>query len=242
VTASKRTDCAPAGAADDQYAQYMRTRELLSLQRVPGQRVHRDELLFQTVHQSHELWLKLACAEVDEAARQIEAGQTAAAELLMARACLAVDLVTAQLDMLRHLAPADFQVIRSELGQGSGFESPGWRGVRESSHRLQRAFTALLADRHADLLELYRSGHQSHPLYRLAESLVDWDSRIAAWRSLHYLNAIRVIGHTVGTRGTPVDALRRLIDHRFFPELWDVRTQLSEAGPVGARYGRQGAQ
>ena len=49
----------PGPAASD-YERYLRTDELLSLQKPPEERVHRDELLFQTVHQSSELWLKLA--------------------------------------------------------------------------------------------------------------------------------------------------------------------------------------
>ena len=41
--------------------------------------LHRDELLFQTVHQSSELWLKLAWNEVEEAGRLIAADDLAAA-------------------------------------------------------------------------------------------------------------------------------------------------------------------
>ena len=54
------------GASD--YERYLRTDELLSLQKTAEERVHHDELLFQTVHQSSELWLKFATTEVDEAA------------------------------------------------------------------------------------------------------------------------------------------------------------------------------
>ena len=52
--------------------------------RRPEEMVHRDELLFQTVHQSSELWLKLAWNEVEEATRLLarrraRAGDPAAA-------------------------------------------------------------------------------------------------------------------------------------------------------------------
>jgi len=46
------------GASD--YERYLRTDELLDLQPKPDSWAHRDELLFTTVHQSSELWLKLA--------------------------------------------------------------------------------------------------------------------------------------------------------------------------------------
>ena len=65
------------GASD--YERYLRTDELLSLQKPPEDRVHRDELLFQTVHQSSELWLKLALQEVEEATRLIDSDALAAA-------------------------------------------------------------------------------------------------------------------------------------------------------------------
>src|SRR5688572_3147918 len=48
----------PGSAASD-YERYLRTDELLSLQKTPDEQLHRDELLFQTIHQSSELWLKL---------------------------------------------------------------------------------------------------------------------------------------------------------------------------------------
>ena len=53
----------PGTAATD-YERYLRTDELLSLQKAPAEVAHRDELLFQVIHQASELWLKLAAAEV----------------------------------------------------------------------------------------------------------------------------------------------------------------------------------
>ena len=44
-----------AGAAGSDYERYLNTDELLALQKTADDWVHRDELLFQTVHQSSEL-------------------------------------------------------------------------------------------------------------------------------------------------------------------------------------------
>ena len=74
------------GATD--YERYLRTDELLSLQKRPEERVHHDELLFQTVHQSSELWLKFGTTEVDEAAAHLERGEVAPAIRLLRRAVL----------------------------------------------------------------------------------------------------------------------------------------------------------
>lgn len=221
------------GPGDTDYARYMRTDDLLSLQRSPDEVVHRDELLFQVVHQSTELWLKHACFEVDEAAARIRAGDTDAAVRVLARGSLGIELITGQLDMLRHLAPWTFQQIRTALGHGSGFESPGWRSVQRVSRSLGAAFRALLVQEGVDLADLYR-GSPDAPLYRLAEALIEWDDRIAVWRTQHYKIATRIIGHgSIGTKGTPVDTLAQLITRKQFPELWQVRSELTETGPMG---------
>lgn len=221
------------GDGDSDYARYMRTDLLLSLQRHPDEVVHRDELLFQTVHQSTELWLKLASAEAAEACRHIMSGEFDAAARLLTRGARCFSLVTDQLDIMRFLSPWDFQTIRTVLGNGSGFESPGWNGVREVSRALDAGFMELVQGRPIDLLGLYQHG-QDTPTYRLAEALIEWDERIAVWRVSHYKMATRIIGHhVVGTKGTPVDVLAKLIKQRFFPELWRIRTELTTLGPMG---------
>ena len=64
------------GASD--YERYLRTDELLALQKSPDEQVHPDELLFQTVHQSSELWLKLGTSEVARASSGRRCGSSGA--------------------------------------------------------------------------------------------------------------------------------------------------------------------
>src|SRR5262249_12978359 len=85
------------GASD--YERYLRTDELLALQKTPAEMVHRDELLFQTVHQSSELWLKLACFEVEAATAHLRANEPAAALRLLRRANDCLRIATSLLDM-----------------------------------------------------------------------------------------------------------------------------------------------
>ena len=61
---TSRSPFSRARAASD-YERYLRTDALLALQKTADEWVHRDELLFQTVHQSSELWLKLAWNDVE---------------------------------------------------------------------------------------------------------------------------------------------------------------------------------
>jgi tryptophan 2,3-dioxygenase len=215
------------GASD--YERYLRTDELLSLQRRPEEQAHRDELLFQTVHQASELWLKLAWTEVEEATRLIERGELAPAERLLRRAHLCLDYVIAQLDQLEQMSPWEYQAVRKELGHGSGFDSPGFREIRRVTPMLGQAFSARLREARLSVVELYRRGREHEDLYQLAELLVGWDERITIWRTRHYLVVARIIGDSVvGTQGTPVELLGTLVKQRFYPELWQARNRLTE--------------
>jgi tryptophan 2,3-dioxygenase len=212
------------GASD--YERYLRTDELLALQKTPEEMAHRDELLFQTVHQSSELWLKLACFEVETATKHLRDGEPAAAARLLRRANDCVKIATQLLDMLEHMSPWEYQTIRRVLGHGSGFDSPGFRNIRRVSPSLGEAFHALRGD--VSLVDVYVRGRELEDLYQVAEGLIEWDERVSVWRFRHYKVVARVIGdEVVGTQGTPVELLGGLIKHKLYPELWQVRNDLT---------------
>jgi tryptophan 2,3-dioxygenase len=214
------------GASD--YERYLRTDELLALQKGPDEQAHRDELLFQTVHQSSELWLKLAWTEVEEATRLLGTSELAGAQRLLRRAILCLQYVTRLLDMLEEMSPWEYQEIRKILGHGSGFDSPGFRQIRRVTPPLGQEFSRLLREQGLSVVDLYRQGREHEDLYQLAELLIGWDERISLWRMRHYLVVARVIGdEVVGTQGTPVELLTGLIKQRFFPELWQARNRLT---------------
>ena len=218
-----------AGRGASDYERYLRTDELLALQKPAEERVHHDELLFQTVHQSSELWLKLAGTEVDEAAAALEGGEIAPALRLLRRAVLSIQYVTTQLEMLNQMDPWEYQQIRVVLGHGSGFDSPGFRRFPQATQRLVTAFDRLLEQAGLELTELYRRGREFEQLYQLAELLTEWDERIWVWRFRHYTIVARALGEdTIGTQGTPVQVLGKLIAQRQIPKLWDVRSRLVE--------------
>jgi tryptophan 2,3-dioxygenase len=216
------------GASD--YERYLRTDELLSLQKTPEEMAHRDELLFQTVHQSSELWLKLATFELETAITYLGERKLAAATRLLRRANECVKTVTALLDMLEQMSPWEYtRGVRPLLGHGSGFDSPGWNGVRRLSPQLGAAFHELRREAGLSVLEVYTRGREHEELYQLAELLTEWDERATLWRIRHYKVVERIIGgEVVGTQGTPVELLGGLIGHRFYPELWDVRNELTD--------------
>jgi tryptophan 2,3-dioxygenase len=229
----------PGNGASD-YERYLRTDELLALQTPPEQRVHRDELLFQTVHQTSELWLKLAVSEVDEAARRIDADQPPEAARVLRRAVLGLDFVTDAMTMLDLLDPWDYHQVRTALGHGSGFDSPGFRELTRAIGLAGGAFERRLARAGVeDLTDVYRR-RADHPAeHELAELLTDLDERFRVWRVRHYQVVVRALGdETMGIQGTPVAALPRLIGQHQLPDLWAARSRLARQFDQGQAGGR----
>jgi tryptophan 2,3-dioxygenase len=224
-----------SGSAASDYERYLNTDELLALQKTADEWVHRDELLFQVTHQTSELWLKLSWSDAEEAARLVEEGDLRGALRLLRRSSLCIRFLIAQLEMLEHMSPWEYQEIRKVLGHGSGFDSPGWNELRRVLPRLGQGFHAARRAAGLSIVDVYVQGREHEHLYQLAEALLELDEQAQLWRLRHYQVVARVIGDkVVGTQGTPVELLGRLVTKTSFPELWEVRnelTALSKASP-----------
>ncbi|MGQ9365676.1 tryptophan 2,3-dioxygenase [Azospirillum sp. ST 5-10] len=103
-------------------------------------------------------------------------------------------------------------------------------GMAVPADRLERDWTQpYRADDgvRAAWLAVYRDPDRHWSLYELAEKLVDLEDTVRQWRMRHVTTVERVIGFKRGTGGTSgVAYLRRMLDVRLFPELWDLRTDL----------------
>ncbi|HXH61477.1 MAG TPA: tryptophan 2,3-dioxygenase family protein [Fimbriimonadaceae bacterium] len=84
---------------------------------------------------------------------------------------------------------------------------------------------------HPDLaavfLQIYESPSDHWDAYEMCEKLIDVDEGMALWRFRHMKTVERVIGYKRGTGGSSgVSFLKRAVDVRLFPEIWDVRTEI----------------
>lgn len=236
-----------------------------------------DELLFITIHQVQELWLKLAAHELDGAIAAIRADELQPAFKSLAR----VSRIQAQLisawDVLSTMTPSDYLAFRDALGQSSGFQSYQYRafefrlGAKDprmlAMHKHHPAHHAhlkelleapslydealrLLARRglpvpaacierdwsrphvaneavKAAWLSIYRDTHTYFDLYEFAEELVDVEDQFQQWRFRHMKTVERIIGFKRGTGGSSgVKFLRTALERSFFPELWQLRSEL----------------
>jgi tryptophan 2,3-dioxygenase len=151
------------------------------------------------------------------------------------------------------LAPASgFQSAQfREIEFLSGLKDPGYlrrfKGLSEvEKERLQTrlvepslwdGFLAVLVkagfavstpeERVAALRRVAADRERYGPLWDLAEALVDHDQAWSLWRARHVLMAERQIGTKPGTGGSAGGAyLRSRVEHRFYPELWELRSHL----------------
>ncbi len=234
------------------YDSYLHIPQLLELQQ--GLTEAHDELLFIVVHQIYELWFKVLIDELESVRAAIQADDLRPARHALARVKVIEDLLVEQVAVLETMAPQDFLTFRSELAPASGFQSVQFREIEflsglkdrgyiktldgdgEMRARLQRrldepslhdVFTALIKRRGVTVNDLYRQGDRNADLLELAEALLDHDEGFRLWRLRHVEMVERQIGDKPGTGGsTGVRYLQSTLGKRFFPELWEVRSQL----------------
>ena len=235
------------------YGTYLKVPELLGLQ--TGLSHEHDELLFIVAHQVYELWFKVLLFELEAARDRIDADDIFFARHHLRRVNVIERVLVEQIEVLETMSPQDFLAFRSKLSPASGFQSVQFReieflsGLKEPKYlarldaapeemaRLRKrleeptlddAFRRLVQRRGSpSLLDIFRDRERYGELFDLCEALLDHDEAFAHWRARHVLMVERQIGGKTGTGGsTGAEYLRTTLGKRFYPELWDVRSQL----------------
>jgi tryptophan 2,3-dioxygenase len=107
------------------YSDYLRLTDLLACQRpLSGQH---DEMLFITIHQTSELWIKLCLHEITAAIRQIREGDLGVAFKMMSRIARVQMQLIQSWEILSTMTPFDYASFRDSLGKSSGFQSFQYR-------------------------------------------------------------------------------------------------------------------
>jgi tryptophan 2,3-dioxygenase len=232
----QRAPILPGTAASD-YERYLRTDELLTLQKGPEEMLHKDELTFQVIHQASELLMKAAAWELSRARERIEDNKLADAARLMRRSNRMLDFPIELLHLLETITIYDYHLIRAGLGHGSGLDSPGFLSLLHLAPRLGDAFHAQREKLGVTIDDVYRRHDEFFALHEVAECMLDFDERMQLFRFHHIKLAQRVIGgNVVGTMGTPVEVLQQRMAHNFYKELWELRNQVTAAQGVTGLY------
>ncbi len=80
-----------------------------------------------------------------------------------------------------------------------------------------------------ELKRVYQDADKHYDLFLLTESLIEYDEMFSMWRLRHVKMVERMIGTKTGTGGSEGAAyLKKTVERKFFPELWELRTYLSK--------------
>jgi tryptophan 2,3-dioxygenase len=216
------------GASD--YERYLRTDELLALQKSPDELLHKDEITFIVVHQASELLMKGAAFELERALAYIEKGDFSNSTRLIRRTNQMLEHPIALLHVLETITPYDYHLIRAGLGHGSGLDSPGFLSLLHIGPRLGQAFNEQMKRAGLTVDDVYRRHEEFFGLHDVAERLLDFDERMQLFRFHHLKLAERIIGgRVVGTMGTPVEVLQQRMETWLYKDLWDIRNRITAA-------------
>ncbi|ABG38940.1 Tryptophan 2,3-dioxygenase apoenzyme / Tryptophan 2,3-dioxygenase holoenzyme [Paraglaciecola sp. T6c] len=219
------------------YGTYLHCQQLLSAQKPLTELCNGDELQFQIVHQVEELWMKLAIYTLVDVLEFMQQENTLRVVTLMKRVSFIQRMMSQQLDLLETMSPKEYQQIRLQLGNGSGQESPGFRTLLKMPTDLWSVFNEqYLVGRNKNIEQVYDSQYSHDESYVVAECLAEFDEQLQKFRSLHIFLIQRSIGlEAKSLKGRAVTLLENGAKHRFFPELWRVRSSMTDSW--GSAYG-----
>jgi tryptophan 2,3-dioxygenase len=126
------------------YRSYLALPELLDCQR-PLSDAH-DELLFISIHQASEIWMKLGIHELAEARAKIISEELSQAFKMMSRVARIQATMIQSWEILATMTPADYTRMRASLGTSSGFQSDQYRRIE-----------FMLGNKNAKMVEVHKT-------------------------------------------------------------------------------------
>jgi tryptophan 2,3-dioxygenase len=145
--------------------------------------------------------------------------------------------MTDQLVLLESMSPKEYQEIRLQLGNGSGQESPGFQTLLKMPQHLWKSFVdSYLEPKKLSIEKIYDTEYSHGNAYVVAEALLEFDELFQNFRYHHIQLIYRSIGMDAKSlKGRSVELLREGLNTRFFPELWEIRHQMTDKW--GTEYG-----
>jgi len=218
------------GEGHTDYEIYLNTRRLLSCQSDFEELCNGDELQFQIVHQIQELLMKLLAYTLMDIDAYIQTENTNRILTLFKRVYRLQEKMIHLFSLLDTMSPKEYLEIRLKLGGGSGLGSPGFRTLFEMGKPLWESFKSNYLDNHdLTVQKIYDDAYSHSDAYVVAEALADYDELFQRFRYHHLQHIQRSIGlGSKSLKGRPVQLLEKGLNHRFFPDLWEIRNKMTD--------------
>ena len=126
------------------YSQYLKLDRLLDAQQPLSH--HHDEMLFITVHQVSELWMKLCLHELTAVMNCVRRDDLDPSFKMLERVSRIQQQLLQSWEVLATITPSDYSAFRNALGTSSGFQSYQYRLLE-----------FLIGNKNSRMIEVYRS-------------------------------------------------------------------------------------
>ena len=166
---------AQANTKGKTYSDFLKLDELLALQ--PGLEDNSESLLFFTLHQTKELWMRVMYVETLNARDNLFEGKVGPALKILARIRSIQQIMIESWSGLATMTPVDYLSFRDKLGSSSGFQSPGYRKLEFILGQKEKRV----------LIPHEKSPHHHSELKEILSQPSLYDS------ALHYLNRVGIL-------------------------------------------------
>jgi len=230
-------DEASQHSSDSDYELYLKTKKLLSCQKKFWRLCNGDELQFQIVHQTEELWMKLISYTLVNIGEYMKKRKTHRVITLFQRVHRFQRMMIDLLGMLETMSPKEYQQIRELLGNGSGQTSPGFRSLIRTTRPLWDIYKeAYLVPKKLTIEKIYNSQYRHNNAYVVAEAMIEFDALFTRFYKRHFELIERTIGgSSKSLKGRDVKRLQEREHSKLFPDLWDIRNKMTDEW--GGQYG-----
>ena len=136
------------------YGDYLKVRELISLQELKSDPAQHDETLFIVIHQVYELWFKQLLHEIDAIIDRLNRDEPLSAHRLLRRVIEIERVLISQVAVLETMTPMDFLAFRDHLMPASGFQSAQFRELEFVSGLKERRYLKSYMEENGDRARL----------------------------------------------------------------------------------------
>ncbi|HEX9962607.1 MAG TPA: tryptophan 2,3-dioxygenase family protein [Pyrinomonadaceae bacterium] len=126
-------------------------------------------------------------------------------------------------NILKHFSKDEFAFARlNERFNAPSLDDAFWNLLRKSGFQVETT-----DERVASIVEILTHPEKYADFFIMQDLLIEHDENIALWRYHHVLMVERTLGMKRGTGGSEgAGYLRKTLDKKFMPELWEARTHL----------------
>lgn len=212
------------------YEKYMRTSELLSLQKDERDLCRPEELTIQIIHQISELHYKLTLQYLELAKAYMEAKCLSRSIDELRKVDTQIKHLLESLNLTNVIRSRDYLYIHKSLGLGSTMNSPGYIALLEKGPSLWKPFKDLLDERGITVSQLLRQGDSHYELFLLLQEMISFDEVFQILRNYYIKKDSKLLGTE-----SHLDKDNQFYSpdnngkFEFFPEIWKAISEQTQS-------------